>query len=200
MLQRYKTCSILSGSILYNSHSICFLYFFLIIMHQLVKLTDAIWLLQLVISSPLIHALDDPSQDPHRDSNPDPQIERKMTYKLSLPSQVFPILSPFPPNATTCYNLNDWLTLIFDVSQGKTIHFIWLCTIYRNKWLAMIDIVLLVFVKGRECVHTHDYNYTVSLDCHLLTFSFLVGYKYTISWYVLWGTSDYFANADIWLN
>ncbi len=33
-------------------------------MHQLVKLTDAIWLLQLAISSPLIHALCDPSQAP----------------------------------------------------------------------------------------------------------------------------------------
>ncbi len=33
-------------------------------MHQSVKLTDAIWLLQLAISSPLIHALGDPSQAP----------------------------------------------------------------------------------------------------------------------------------------
>ncbi len=33
-------------------------------MHQSVKLTDAIWLLQVVISSPLIHALGDPSQAP----------------------------------------------------------------------------------------------------------------------------------------
>ncbi len=33
-------------------------------MPQPVKLTDAIWLLQLVISSPLIHALGDPSQAP----------------------------------------------------------------------------------------------------------------------------------------
>ncbi len=39
-----------------------FEYFFKIIMHQSVKLTDAIWLLQMVISSPLIHALDEPSQ------------------------------------------------------------------------------------------------------------------------------------------
>ncbi len=31
-------------------------------MHKSVKLTDAIWLLQLVISSPPIHALGDPSQ------------------------------------------------------------------------------------------------------------------------------------------
>ncbi len=33
-------------------------------MHQSVKLTNAIWLLQLVISSPRIHALGDPSQAP----------------------------------------------------------------------------------------------------------------------------------------
>ncbi len=33
-------------------------------MHQLVKLTDAIWLLQLVICSSLIHVLGDPSQAP----------------------------------------------------------------------------------------------------------------------------------------
>ncbi len=31
-------------------------------MHQSVKLTDAIWLLQLIIFSPLIYALGDPSQ------------------------------------------------------------------------------------------------------------------------------------------
>ncbi len=31
-------------------------------MRQLVKITDAIWLLQLAISSPLIQALGDPSQ------------------------------------------------------------------------------------------------------------------------------------------
>ncbi len=35
-------------------------------MHQSVKLNDAIWRLQLVISSPLIHALGDPSQAPTR--------------------------------------------------------------------------------------------------------------------------------------
>ncbi len=34
-------------------------------MHQSVKLTDALWLLQLVISSPVIHALGDPSQAPN---------------------------------------------------------------------------------------------------------------------------------------
>ncbi len=33
-------------------------------MYQSVKLTDAIWFLQLVISSPLIHALVDPIQAP----------------------------------------------------------------------------------------------------------------------------------------
>ncbi len=33
-------------------------------MHQLVMLNGAIWLLQLVISSSLIHALGDPSQSP----------------------------------------------------------------------------------------------------------------------------------------
>ncbi len=39
-----------------------FLSFLKIIMHQLVKLTDAIWLLQLAISSSLIYALGDLSQ------------------------------------------------------------------------------------------------------------------------------------------
>ncbi len=43
-----------------------FLFYFLIIMHQLVKLTDTIRLLQLVISSPLIHALGDLSHAPTR--------------------------------------------------------------------------------------------------------------------------------------
>ncbi len=56
-------------------------------MHQSVKLTDLICLLQLVISSPLIHALGDLS----RDSNPGRQIERCMTYQLSYPSPLNPV-------------------------------------------------------------------------------------------------------------
>ncbi len=62
-------------------------------MHQLVKLTDAIWLLQLAISSSLIHALGDPpGSNPFDPGSPDweaipgPQIERRMTYELSYPS------------------------------------------------------------------------------------------------------------------
>ncbi len=42
--------------------------------------------LQLVISSPLIHALSDPSQAPTGISNLGPQIERQTTYQLSYPS------------------------------------------------------------------------------------------------------------------
>ncbi len=55
-------------------------------MHLSVKLTDTIWFLQLVISSPLIHALDDPSQVPAGVQILVPQIERRMTYQLSYPS------------------------------------------------------------------------------------------------------------------
>ncbi len=54
-------------------------------MHQLVKLTYAIWLLQLVISSPLIHALGDPSQAPTRIWT-GPQLERQTAYQLSYSS------------------------------------------------------------------------------------------------------------------
>ncbi len=49
------------------SKSIVFtIFFFLIIMHKSVKLNDAIWLLQPVISFSLIHALGNPSQVPTR--------------------------------------------------------------------------------------------------------------------------------------
>ncbi len=41
-----------------------YMIFLKIIMHLSVKLTDAIWLLQLVISSSVIHALSDPSHAP----------------------------------------------------------------------------------------------------------------------------------------
>ncbi len=86
------TCSwlniptILSDTLLDSLGHICpwykhlFFYFFKIIMNQLVKLTDAIWLLELAISSPLIHALGD------WDLNPGTQIEKRTTYKLSYPS------------------------------------------------------------------------------------------------------------------
>ncbi len=52
-------------------------------MELLIKLTDAIWLLQLVISSPLIYALGNPSQappPPHWDLNPGPQIYIQLSY------------------------------------------------------------------------------------------------------------------------
>ncbi len=50
-------------------------------MHQSDKLTGAIWLLELVISSPLIHALVWPESSSHQDSNPGLQHERRMTYQ-----------------------------------------------------------------------------------------------------------------------
>ncbi len=52
-------------------------------MHQSVKLTDAIWLLQLVISSPLIHALGDPSQSPTGIGTPAWEAD-DLTTELSL--------------------------------------------------------------------------------------------------------------------
>ncbi len=63
----------------------CFFCFFYrkVIIHQSVKLTDAVWLLQLVISSPLIHAFGDLSQAP---TGIRAQLERRMTFQLSYPS------------------------------------------------------------------------------------------------------------------
>ncbi len=56
-----------------------------IIMHQLVKQTDAIWLLQLVISSPLIHALGDPNQAPTRIQTPVPRLRGGWLTKWAIP-------------------------------------------------------------------------------------------------------------------
>ncbi len=60
-------------------------------MHQLVKLTDAIWLLQLTISFPLIHALGDPTQAPksrpHQDSNLGWKVD-DLSTELSLPLNI----------------------------------------------------------------------------------------------------------------
>ncbi len=53
-------------------------------MHQSVKLTDAIWLLQQVISSPPIHALGDPSQAPTGIRTPAWETDDLPT-ELSLP-------------------------------------------------------------------------------------------------------------------
>ncbi len=61
-------------------------------MHESVKLSGAIWLLQLVISSPLIHALVWPESSLHWDSNPGPQHERWTTYQLSYPCPFFVFL------------------------------------------------------------------------------------------------------------
>ncbi len=68
-------------------------------MHHLVKLTDAIWLLQLVISSLPIHALGDLSQASTGIRTRDPDWEADdLPTELSLPL------------TTTLVNINDWLT------------------------------------------------------------------------------------------
>ncbi len=60
--------------------------FLKIIMHQSVKLTEAIWLLQLAISSPLIHALGDMSQAPTGLEHRSPAWEAgDLLTELSLP-------------------------------------------------------------------------------------------------------------------
>ncbi len=65
-------------------------------MHQLVKLTNAVWLLQLVISSSLIHELVDPNKTPTGIRTRVPrlsfQIERRTTYQLSYPSRHVTVL------------------------------------------------------------------------------------------------------------
>ncbi len=73
---------------------------------QLVTLTYAILLLQLVISSPLTHALSDPSQTPNQDSNLGPQPERRMTYLLSYPS---------PPSLALLYFIDAKMSSSFEV-------------------------------------------------------------------------------------
>ncbi len=79
------------------------LFFYQIIMHQSVKLTGAIWLLQLVISSPLIHALVWPESSPYWDLNYGPQHERWTTYQLSYPSPM--MMSLFLTKTTlTCHD------------------------------------------------------------------------------------------------
>ncbi len=55
-------------------------------MHQSVTLTEAIWLLQLVISSHLIHVLVWPESSPHQYSNLGPEHESWTKYQLSYPS------------------------------------------------------------------------------------------------------------------
>ncbi len=57
--------------------------------------SQSIWLLQLVISSPLIYALVWPESSPHQDVNLGPQHERKTTYQLSylFPSSKWSLIS-----------------------------------------------------------------------------------------------------------
>ncbi len=54
-------------------------------MYQLVKLTDAIWLLQLVISYPLIHALGDPSQAPTGIQTRAPKLRGRRLTNWAIP-------------------------------------------------------------------------------------------------------------------
>ncbi len=89
-------------------------------MHQSVKLTDAIWLLQLVISSP--HScIGWRESSPHWDSNSGPQIERQTTHQLSYP--------PPPP------------LVYFKAYQAAQIYF-FLCTTF-NEILANLQKLIL---------------------------------------------------------
>ncbi len=54
-------------------------------MHQSVKLTDAIWLLQQVISSPLIHALGDLSQVPTEIRTQVPSLRGRRLTNWAIP-------------------------------------------------------------------------------------------------------------------
>ncbi len=54
-------------------------------MHQSVELTDAIWLLQLVISYPLIHALSDPSQGPTGIQSQVPRLRGRQLTNWAIP-------------------------------------------------------------------------------------------------------------------
>ncbi len=66
---------------------------FQVILHQFIKLTDAIWLLQLAISSALIHALSDPSQAPTGIWIQIPRLRGRwlLATELSLPLKYFKI-------------------------------------------------------------------------------------------------------------
>ncbi len=78
-----------------------------IIIQQSVKLTDAIWLLQIVISSPLIHALGDPSQAPHQDSN--------LGYKrwnLFPAWDVDDLSTSYPSPLINVHTMHIWFSLI----------------------------------------------------------------------------------------
>ncbi len=76
-------------------------------MHHLVKLTDAIRLLQLVISSPLVHALGDQSQAPNgiwtRVADNLPTIPPPLFYCLVTLSTYFLSLVRSPgPSVVLC--------------------------------------------------------------------------------------------------
>ncbi len=80
---RWSECSysrfvIFSGNS-WKIKSTIILNFFKIIRHQSVKLIDTICLLHLVISSSLIHALDDPSQTPTRIRTQVPSLRGQLT-------------------------------------------------------------------------------------------------------------------------
>ncbi len=63
-----------------------FIFKFKIIMHLPVKVTDAICLLQLVISSPLIHALGDLSQAPTRIRTQVPSLKGRWLTNWAIPA------------------------------------------------------------------------------------------------------------------
>ncbi len=69
----------------YNNMAWCWIRFFLLITKWILLLPNSTWLLQLVISSPLIHTLGDPSQVPT--GSPDWEVDDLPT-ELSLPRPI----------------------------------------------------------------------------------------------------------------
>ncbi len=64
-------------------------------MQQLIKVTDAIWLLQLAISTPLIHALGDRSQAPNRIWTRVPRLRGGLLTNWAIPSPWFSLYVGF---------------------------------------------------------------------------------------------------------
>ncbi len=90
----FSTCLIQSGYLSQFDTS----FWLKIIMHQTVKLTDVIWLLQLVISSSLIHAMGDPSQALTGIRTRVPSLRGRRLTNWAIPPPIW---------QTQCYRLHD---------------------------------------------------------------------------------------------
>ncbi len=146
-------------------------------MHQSVKLTDAIWLLQLVISSPLIHALGEQSQAPIgiRTWAPSWRCRRLTNWAIPPPIAIaIPIHIHIIANHLHChYFLQPIIIPGYDIHKPNWMYSKARCFVFEHLQYTMYTFTTCLFQWMLPVLHllysSHEYPfYTFFIDEHCI--------------------------------